>query len=129
MPACGPIKPAPVVDQALHLVCATDRAMPGNEALRSQFEQALERGDPPLHWPSPHDWGNADEQDVGGECDPCVRDPDDQVTWGVSRPDLDQPNLAPADVEIEPAREGPGGRHEPNLVEREGRESFARVGG
>ena len=64
--------------------------MARDEALRAQFEHALERRDPALERPGPHDRGDADEQDVGGDRDPRVRDPDDQVAGGVRGADLDQ---------------------------------------
>src|SRR5215218_5765236 len=78
-----PIEPAPVVDQALNLIRAADRTMPGDESLCPQVEQALERGYPGLEWPGPHDRGDPDEEYVGRDRDPLVGDPDDQVAGGV----------------------------------------------
>ena len=47
----------------------------------------------------------SDEQDVRGEHDARIRHVDDQVPGGVRRADLDQPHLAPADVERQLAAE------------------------
>ena len=47
----------------------------------------------------------------------------------MGRADLDQAQFAAADLELELSREGAGRGHEPHLVELEGRERLAGVGG
>ena len=41
MTACRWVEPAPVLDQALHLIRAADRAVSGEESLGAQVEQCL----------------------------------------------------------------------------------------
>lgn len=102
--------------------------MPGDEPCGAELEQALKRRDPALERSSPHDRGDADEEDVGRDRDPRVRDPNDQITRGVRGTDLDQANLAAADVKLEFSGELASRLQEPHLVEVEGLERLAHVG-
>ena len=115
-------EPGHVLPQLLHVGARGDRAVSGEVRVGVERQDRVERTEPPLERPEPHHRGRADEQHVGAEDDPGVGHVDDRVARRVGRADLDQPDLAAADVEREFAAERPLGETELDLREAKRRE-------
>ena len=81
-----------------------DRPVAGHQHVGAELEDAL-AGHQPIAEARPHDRRAVDEQQVAGEHRATARYVDDRVAAGMRRPELDQRDVAVADLQVEPTLE------------------------
>jgi len=92
-------QPAPVAGELLDLVAAAGRPVAGDVDLGIEREQRVERAQPRLDRPVPHDRRDADEEEIRREHHAHVRHVHDRIGGAVRWAEVEDPRLAAADVE------------------------------